>query len=324
MHVRDEYGVGGGAGGAGGEGRDRTAAGAAPGGTRTRTTPAASNVVFTGHSMGGGIASVLGFLLKRPVVAFQPPGIYHSIAKFDLISGESALRSSSKKQPGSSEDPAKSSPDVLSHGSTTSSPDGRPVEESAGSSEGAPNASLDGGEERTTSSPPSRDASHEDVARGVAPAHTTPQASLQHLHHQSLTVTVDADFINYIFDHHGGLLQQINCDLPARSMYLACHTLEGTINHWFKSCGDSRERFEYLVWKHELPVEAVLEVGCCPWRQASGDQNLALDCTSYVWIVRASPWRRGFGGRSKCMHPRQMARWYVCPQYGLSGPTATM
>lgn len=38
-------------------------------------------VVITGHSLGGGIALVVGALTDRLVVAFQPPGAYHSLAK---------------------------------------------------------------------------------------------------------------------------------------------------------------------------------------------------------------------------------------------------
>jgi lipase ATG15 len=41
-----------------------------------------SNVIFTGHSLGGGIASVMGIKYNKPVVTFDSPGIKHYL---DLI-----------------------------------------------------------------------------------------------------------------------------------------------------------------------------------------------------------------------------------------------
>ncbi|KAF4674115.1 hypothetical protein FOL47_009651 [Perkinsus chesapeaki] len=38
-------------------------------------------VVFTGHSLGGGIALAAAALVNKPVVAFSPPGMYQSISK---------------------------------------------------------------------------------------------------------------------------------------------------------------------------------------------------------------------------------------------------
>ncbi|CAD7974972.1 unnamed protein product [Amoebophrya sp. A25] len=136
--------------------------------SRSKNTGGTSHekVVFVGHSMGGGIASILGFLNRSPVVAFQPPGIYHSIAKFQHIKGDAK--------------------------------------------------------------------------------------AYDFVHHDVLNVVVESDWINRIFDEHGGLLQQIGCDYPQRNMYLSCHVLEGVFNHLFKSCGDERGRFEYSEWKYEL------------------------------------------------------------------------
>eukprot|EP00397_Hematodinium_sp_SG-2012_P002639 GEMP01002647.1.p1 GENE.GEMP01002647.1~~GEMP01002647.1.p1 ORF type:complete len:1022 (+),score=168.47 GEMP01002647.1:228-3293(+) len=46
-----------------------------------KSFPAEQKVLLTGHSMGGGTASIIGTLARRRVFAVQPPGIYHSIAK---------------------------------------------------------------------------------------------------------------------------------------------------------------------------------------------------------------------------------------------------
>ncbi|KAF4695306.1 hypothetical protein FOZ60_005172 [Perkinsus olseni] len=42
---------------------------------------ASREVVFTGHSLGGGIALAAAALVNKPVVAFSPPGMYQSISK---------------------------------------------------------------------------------------------------------------------------------------------------------------------------------------------------------------------------------------------------
>ncbi|CAD7925903.1 unnamed protein product [Amoebophrya sp. A120] len=116
--------------------------------------PKPSKTVFVGHSMGGGIASILGFLNHAPVVAFQPPGVYHSIAKFQQVKRD--------------------------------------------------------------------------------------MKAYDFVHHETLNILVEDDWINNVFDEHGGLLQQIGCDYPNRSMYLSCHLLESVINHLYKSCGEDR------------------------------------------------------------------------------------
>lgn len=42
-------------------------------------------VVLTGHSLGGGIALVVGALTGQMTIALQPPGVYHSLAKHQAI-----------------------------------------------------------------------------------------------------------------------------------------------------------------------------------------------------------------------------------------------
>jgi len=42
-------------------------------------------VVVTGHSLGGGIALVIGALSGQTAVAIQPPGVYHSLAKHQAV-----------------------------------------------------------------------------------------------------------------------------------------------------------------------------------------------------------------------------------------------
>jgi len=48
---------------------------------RVRQLPRDREVVVTGHSLGGGIALVVGALTNRLAVALQPPGVYNSLAK---------------------------------------------------------------------------------------------------------------------------------------------------------------------------------------------------------------------------------------------------
>merc|ERR1740121_140100 len=46
-----------------------------------RGHPTDREVVITGHSLGGGIALVVGALSGRQAVAIQPPGLYHALPK---------------------------------------------------------------------------------------------------------------------------------------------------------------------------------------------------------------------------------------------------
>eukprot|EP00928_Gymnodinium_smaydae_P082763 TRINITY_DN66060_c0_g1_i1.p1 TRINITY_DN66060_c0_g1~~TRINITY_DN66060_c0_g1_i1.p1 ORF type:complete len:694 (-),score=53.18 TRINITY_DN66060_c0_g1_i1:15-1916(-) len=56
---------------------------------RVQQLPEEREVVMTGHSLGGGMALVVGALTGRLAVALQPPGAYHSLAKhLDRRGGE--------------------------------------------------------------------------------------------------------------------------------------------------------------------------------------------------------------------------------------------
>merc|ERR1712176_1654285 len=50
-------------------------------GEHVRQIQAEREVIVTGHSLGGGIALVVGALTGHLAVALQPPGTYHSLAK---------------------------------------------------------------------------------------------------------------------------------------------------------------------------------------------------------------------------------------------------
>merc|ERR1719291_244890 len=56
-----------------------------------RNLPAEREVVVTGHSLGGGIALVVGALSGRQAVAIQPPGLYHALAKHQEQNGAAGL-----------------------------------------------------------------------------------------------------------------------------------------------------------------------------------------------------------------------------------------
>ncbi|CAK0838586.1 unnamed protein product [Prorocentrum cordatum] len=128
-----------------------------------------SQVVLTGHSLGGGTATVVAALTQLPVVGITPPGIYWSLAKHNYFFGRNG----------------------------TDAPLGA-----------------------------RRDA-------GIS----------NWMHHQSLTLVVENDWVNGIFDDHGGLVQMMTCDRSEESLQLGCHMLEGTICHLLSSCGDVHGRF---------------------------------------------------------------------------------
>merc|ERR1719277_710410 len=52
--------------------------------------PLDREVVVTGHSLGGGIALVIGALTGRLAIALQPPGVYNSMAKHQAYNTEEA------------------------------------------------------------------------------------------------------------------------------------------------------------------------------------------------------------------------------------------
>lgn len=130
-----------------------------------------SQVVLTGHSLGGGMATVVAAITHVPVIAINPPGIYTSIAKHMRISDRS-----------------------MEHVDDLSS----------------------------------------------------------WMHHQSLSLVVENDWVNGIFDDHGGLVQMMTCDKSEESLQLACHMLEGTICHLFNRCGDMRQRWTACAHEYVL------------------------------------------------------------------------
>jgi lipase ATG15 len=139
-----------------------------------------SQVVLTGHSLGGGMATVVAALTHLPVVGITPPGVYWSLAKH--------------QQRGSQ--------------------------------------AYSGGTEFG-----------DDLSNWM--------------HHQSLTLLVENDWVNGIFDDHGGLVQMMTCDRSQESLELACHMLEGTICHIFDRCGDPRRRFDSCA--HEYVLKDTLQ-----------------------------------------------------------------
>ena len=56
---------------------------------------------------------------------------------------------------------------------------------------------------------------------------------LSGVHHQTTSILVESDWINQIFDEHGGLVQKVACELPGMNMYMSCHCPEGTVAHLF-------------------------------------------------------------------------------------------
>jgi lipase ATG15 len=139
-----------------------------------------SQIVLTGHSLGGGMATVVAALTHLPVVSITPPGIYWSLAKHSRHMDE------------------------------------------------APTGVEAGGSENHAY----------DVSKWM--------------HHKSLTLVVENDWVNGIFDDHGGLVQMMTCDRSHESLELACHMLEGTICHLFNRCGDPLNRWNTCLHEYVL------------------------------------------------------------------------
>eukprot|EP00929_Paragymnodinium_shiwhaense_P091773 TRINITY_DN51676_c0_g1_i1.p1 TRINITY_DN51676_c0_g1~~TRINITY_DN51676_c0_g1_i1.p1 ORF type:complete len:1130 (+),score=227.18 TRINITY_DN51676_c0_g1_i1:70-3459(+) len=139
-------------------------------------------VVLTGHSLGGGVATVVSALKRLPVVGITPPGIYYSIAKHNRINGQQAAWLEADV------------PEVITDASSW-------------------------------------------------------------IHHESLTMIVENDFVNGIFDGHGGLVQTMTCDRSKESVQMACHMLEGTVCHLFNRCGDPWRRWDHCAHEFVLKDE---------------------------------------------------------------------
>ena len=63
------------------------------------------------------------------------------------------------------------------------------------------------------------------------------------VHHETVTIIGENDFIISIFDNHAGLVQNIACD-ESSDIPIACHLLEYTICHLLAHCGDHRGRWD--------------------------------------------------------------------------------
>jgi hypothetical protein len=176
-------------------------------------------LVFTGHSMGGGMASVLAFFMGSPAILFQSPGIYHSIAKHQHFYNRM------KRETGGE----------------------RPSNGGAGGDGAAKDGPKDTAAKKVTT------ATNATTKVAASSRNSQQQRLTSHfVHHQSVNLVVEDDWVNNIFDDHGGMVQRIYCDLPSKSMYLSCHTMESTLQHLWRSCGDERERFDELQWKFEV------------------------------------------------------------------------
>lgn len=143
------------------------------------------DIVLTGHSLGGGMATVVAALIHLPVVSITPPGIYWSIAKH-----------------------------YRSHSRLTAAERGH--------------------------------------REGEDPDGFNVHDIASWMHHQSLTLVVENDWVNGIFDDHGGLVQMMTCDRSQESLELACHMLEGTICHIFNRCGDPQRRWDACAHEYVL------------------------------------------------------------------------
>ena len=84
------------------------------------------------------------------------------------------------------------------------------------------------------------------------------------MHHESVTLVVEHDWVNNMFDDHGGLVQMIECDRKEQAVMTACHMLEGTICHLLKRCGDHRERWQ--TCEHGFDPREVFILPCIPVR----------------------------------------------------------
>jgi len=174
-------------------------------------------VVLTGHSLGGGMALIVGAFLNIPTVAITPPGVYQSIAKH---------RSLQKRQ-------------------------GR-----------VPKMPVDS---------------------EIAAPHLDSTASI---HHQSLSLVVENDWISAIFDKHTGMVQTMTCDRSDMALQLSCHMLESTLCHIHRHCGDHRHRWNSC--DHEYRLHAtILEVGKMATKEGIAFVRSAWATSAVIGSLRA-------------------------------------
>ena len=116
-----------------------------------------TQIVLTGHSLGGGIASIAGAIAQLPTVTFLSPGMYQAASKFFY---HTASRTSGK-------------------------------------------------------------------------------ASADMIHHQSVSIQVENDFVGKYLDSHAGLVQTITCSVDHLAP-LTCHLIDNSVCNLIRHCKDPR------------------------------------------------------------------------------------